>query len=1214
MDTLSYATGASVPLEAVLCTEELQRRPARPPDYQAENQALLALAQELTNSPGGVLQRLVDIALELCRGHSAGISLLEEGPPGHLSPRGDHFRWHAVAGQWAPLIWNTTTRRDYGPCGTVLDRNCTLLFANAHLYYAQFAGVEPLLIEGLLVPFHVAGQAVGTVWVVAHDDSRKFDAEDRRLLESLATFAATAYQARVSLSAQAKANQDLHAEIAERQRAEEALRQSEQELADFFDHAALGLHWVSPDGIILRANQAELSLLGYTREEYIGHHIAEFHADQEVIADILQRLQAGEALHDYEARLVCKDGTIKQVLIDANVLWRQGQFIHTRCCTRDITAQKQIDETRERLAAIVDSSDDAIISKTLEGIITSWNRGAERLYGYTAGEVLGQPLSLLIPPDLPDDLPRLLERLQRGETIDHYETQRLHKDGTRRDVSLTISPIRDSAGRIIGASKIARDITARKRTEMAQHLLAQASTLLASSLDPATQLKQLAHVIVPTLADWCCIDLLQDDGRIHRLAVVHADPTKAAFAARLHQQYAMLTVDAPHTLAQVLRTGQPWFDPAVSANRLRAEARDAAHWTLMQALGFQSEIVVPLLARGRVLGTITCVLGEGVRHYSPEDLAVAEELARRAALVFDNARLYQEARTSQAALQQAHTVLEQRVADRTALLALMHDITVAANAAPSPAAALQVAVDRLCAYTGWPVGHAYLQAPDGAGHWVPTPIWHLADPVRFVAFQQATQTLQIAPGEDLIGRVGATGTLAWGVEVATDPTFQRRHVAGQNGLTTGFASPLVVGQEVVGVLEFYAAEPLPPDPALLDTLRQIGIALGRTIERQRAQEQMQRQQEALFQREKLAAMGSLLASVAHELNNPLAVILMQADLLRADAHSGLLAEYAADLTEAATRCERLVRQFLTLARQHVPERTAVDLHTLMTDTLEMLAPVLRVENIAVAWCLAADLPRLWADPHQLQQVLVNLVTNAQQALHDVAAPRQLTLTTRWDPVRSRVALEVADSGPGIPPEIQARLFEPFFTTKPPGVGTGLGLPLCQGIIESHGGTMGVRSAPGQGTTFWVELPVGVIPAHPPTPASQDEARATVPGLAILLVDDEPSIAKALPRLLQRDGHTVDTAANGRLALAMLQERSYDLILSDLRMPELDGPGLYRALEQYAPLLCRRFIFLTGDTLSLETVGFFEQHSVPRLIKPFTAAEVRRAIVQAWRAG
>lgn len=138
---VSADRGARVPLESVLCTEELKRRPSRPPDYQSENQKLLALAEELTKCPGNVLQRLADIALELCRGQSAGISLLEAGPPGSLSPGGDHFRWHTVAGAWAPLVWNTTTPRNDGPCGTVLDRNITLLFSNAHRYYTQFAGV-----------------------------------------------------------------------------------------------------------------------------------------------------------------------------------------------------------------------------------------------------------------------------------------------------------------------------------------------------------------------------------------------------------------------------------------------------------------------------------------------------------------------------------------------------------------------------------------------------------------------------------------------------------------------------------------------------------------------------------------------------------------------------------------------------------------------------------------------------------------------------------------------------------------------------------------------------------------------------------------------------------------------------------------------------------------------------------------------------------------
>jgi two-component system NtrC family sensor kinase len=176
------------------------------------------------------------------------------------------------------------------------------------------------------------------------------------------------------------------------------------------------------------------------------------------------------------------------------------------------------------------------------------------------------------------------------------------------------------------------------------------------------------------------------------------------------------------------------------------------------------------------------------------------------------------------------------------------------------------------------------------------------------------------------------------------------------------------------------------------------------------------------------------------------------------------------------------------------------------------------------------------------------------------------------------------------------------------VGTGLGLSLCQGIIEGHGGLIQVTSESGQGTTFRVELPVESGPVRTPTPPEAETCQP-VRAQTILVVDDEPSVIRGLTRLLRRDGHTVDTAPNGRLALARLEARTYDVILSDLRMPELDGSGLYQALAQHYPDLPQRFVFLTGDTVSRETMAFFAQTGVRWLTKPFRAAEVRRVIQQ-----
>jgi PAS domain S-box-containing protein len=304
---------APVALESILCTDELNRRPFRHPEYEKENQALIALVRALIDSPQTILQTLADTILELINCGSAGISLLT------TNDGGKRFYWPAIAGVWKPHVGGGTPR-DFGPCGDVLDRNAPLLMKKFQRRYAYFEPVQPPVEEALLVPFYLAGKAVGTIWAVAHDN-HKFDAEDKRQLVSLARFASAAYQA--------------------------------------------------------------------------------------VIA-------------------------------------------------QDASTQ---------LAAIVEFSDDAIISKNLDGVISSWNGSAERLFGYTSEEAIGNNISLIVPFDRRDEEAKILECLRRGARIDHFETVRVRKDGKRLDIALTISPVKDAAGRVVGASKVARDVTGRREAE-----------------------------------------------------------------------------------------------------------------------------------------------------------------------------------------------------------------------------------------------------------------------------------------------------------------------------------------------------------------------------------------------------------------------------------------------------------------------------------------------------------------------------------------------------------------------------------------------------------------------------------------------------------------------------------------------------------------------------------------------------------------------------
>jgi PAS domain S-box-containing protein len=266
-----------------------------------------------------------------------------------------------------------------------------------------------------------------------------------------------------------------------RRQVQEELDQSRKDLEDFFEYAVIGVHFARPDGVIIRANQAELDLLGCSRDEYVGHDRAEFHADVESEQEMMRLLRAGETLRDFECQLRCRDGSVKTVLVNGNARFQNGELVHTRCFTRDVTELKRAQATISHLASLVSSSLDAIVGARLDLTVVSWNAGAEKLFGYTAVEMIGKPLSQLQHPNRPDELPSIFDRLSRGERIEGHETVGTRKGGRRVPISLTVSPILGEDSSIGGLSLIARDITTRKEEEEERlQLIKELSEALAS--------------------------------------------------------------------------------------------------------------------------------------------------------------------------------------------------------------------------------------------------------------------------------------------------------------------------------------------------------------------------------------------------------------------------------------------------------------------------------------------------------------------------------------------------------------------------------------------------------------------------------------------------------------------------------------------------------------------------------------------------------------
>ncbi len=381
------------------------------------------------------------------------------------------------------------------------------------------------------------------------------------------------------------------------------------------------------------------------------------------------------------------------------------------------------------------------------------------------------------------------------------------------------------------------------------------------------------------------------------------------------------------------------------------------------------------------------------------------------------------------------------------------------------------------------------------------------------------------------------------------------------------------------------------------------INIRETTERKQLEEQLR-------QAEKLSALGQLVAGVAHELNNPLAIIMGYAQLLtKPGASEAKVKSDVVKILHESERAAKIIRNLLTFARPRDPQMISVDLNRLIAGSLEAHESEFAAAAIELTTQLAPDLPSTVADPHQMEQVFTNLIVNAFHALQNLGGQRRIRVTTAQH--KQTIRFSVADNGPGIAPEILGKIFDPFFTTKPPGKGTGLGLSISHSIIHEHRGRIWVQSEVGKGARFIVELPLiartaptNSVEAPPVVVVVRDPQAATQ---RLLLVDDEPGILEVLATVLGEGGYLIDTANNGNEALDRLSKRRYDLIISDLCMPGVDGETLYRRVLDTDPELAGRMIFVTGDTVSSKSRTFLESTGNRWFSKPFNIGEIEEVV-------
>jgi two-component system cell cycle sensor histidine kinase/response regulator CckA len=1157
--------------------------------------------QILDTLPDEALDDLTELAAAICEAPIALVSLVDADRQWFKSRRGFPF---------------TETPRDVSFCGHAIVEPGLFMVADA-TQDARFAD-NPLVTHDPHIRFYAGapliaadGQTLGTLCVM--------DRVPRRLT-------ASQQHALCVLSRQVIAQFDLHrqtrmaiAEISERKQAEAQLREASRFTHATIDAFSAHVCVLDETGTIVATNEAwrrfartnrPLGRDAATGDNYLeicDHTLGPDAGDARAFASGIRYVLRSAVPVEFAMEYPCHSPAEERWFLGRVTRFAGEGPIGVVVAHENVTARKRAEAVTSRLAAIVEFSDDAMIGKDLNGIVTTWNAGAAKIFGYAANEMIGQSIMRLIPDDRRAEEMEILERLRRGESAEHFETIRQTKDGRLITVSVTASPIKDAAGRVIGASKVARDITERTRAEAAQHA---SQALLANILNStpsyvfATDRQHTYTLVNEGYARFLGRPADEIVGRTHHdfFSRDVADGFVAANNAIMDSGditqidevvlgATLLTVKFPLRDARGAVTGLCAVVTDITARTRAEEARLASEARYRALFEYAPDGILMADREGRYVdanASICRMLGYTCEELigrqasdivTPSEMPHIEPALRAIVEQGDYHREWQFRRKDGSVF--AAEVMATEMPDGN-LLAVVRDVTERNQAVD----AVRTAEERMrFALEAASVGIWDMDFTTGILRWSDTleAQYGLAAGTfagTFGAFMSRVHPADRESVRETMGRAVAAGQ-----------DFSEQHRAQWPDGTVRWLDGF--GRILLGA----RGEPL----------RGVGISLDVT-ERHDLEAQYQ-------QAQKMEAIGRLAGGVAHDFNNLLTAILGYCELLLTGLPPGdVRARDIGQIQKAGLHAAGLTRQLLAFSRKQIVEPVRLNLNVIVTEMQPMLARLIG-EDVEVRLRLDANLAIVNADRGQVEQIVMNLAVNARDAM---PLGGQLTIETANVDLDEHygkthfavtpgpyVMLAVSDTGIGMTPEVQARLFEPFFTTKELGKGTGLGLATVHGIVTRNEGSVRVYSEVGQGTSFKVYLPraaggPAAVEAAPAKPLPQ-------PGTGtILVVEDAEGLRELTQRLLERLGYTVLIAADPAEALRLFESHaSIDVVLTDVVMPGGSGPELIRTLLERRPSV--KVIYMSGYTDEAIVHHGILNPGVAFLQKPFSSETLARKI-------